>query len=295
MAAVAFIGLGNMGSPMAANLLKAGHNVRVYDLVPAAMEELRQQGAQASDNIAGAVESVDFVISMLPAGKHVESLYLGENGVLNSLKHKPLLIDCSTIDVATVKKVAAAASANGLQLVDAPVSGGVGAATAGTLTFMCGGEADACEAAKAVLQGMGAAIFRAGDQGAGQVAKICNNMLLAIHMMGTAEALQLGVNNGLDPAVLSEIMLQSSGRNWSLEKYNPYPGVMPSAPASNEFKPGFMSALMLKDLGLAMENSLATNSTVVMGALARNLYASHCADGNANKDFSSILNLYKKG
>ena len=290
---IAFIGLGNMGGPMAANLVKAGNTVRAFDLVPASLEALAAKGATACNSAAEAAEGAAVIVSMLPAGKHVASLYLDENdGLLAKLPKGTLVLDCSTIDVATVRKVGEAAKAAGVVYLDSPVSGGVAAAAAGTLTFMCGGDAEGFERAKAVLSQMGKAMFHAGDHGAGQAAKMCNNMLLAVHMVGTAEALQMGVNNGLDPKVLSEIMLASSGRNWSLEVYNPHPGVMDTAPASNDYKPGFMVDLMLKDLGLAMENSVSTRSSVPMGALARSLYASHQRSGKGPMDFSSIAQMF---
>ncbi|WP_461537612.1 3-hydroxyisobutyrate dehydrogenase [Spongorhabdus nitratireducens] len=289
MANVAFIGLGNMGGPMAANLLKAGHSVTVFDLVPEAVQQLVDQGATSAENAAAAVEGVDFVISMLPAGRHVEGLYLGESGLLNVLNSSAVIIDSSTIDAATARKVHAAAAEKGIAMVDAPVSGGVAAAAAGTLSFMCGGSDEAFASVKPLLDGMGKNIFHAGDSGAGQVAKVCNNMLLSILMVGTSEALRLGADNGLDPARLSEIMLASSGRNWTLEVYNPYPGVMENAPASNDYKPGFMNDLMLKDLGLAMETAVHSGSATPLGAMARSLYASHVSKGNGKLDFSSIL------
>jgi len=293
MAKVAFIGLGNMGGPMAANLVKAGHQVTVFDLVDAAMDAVVAQGASKATTALEALAGADTVITMLPAGKHVAGLYLGDEGLIAKANPGTLFMDCSTIDAETARKVGEAATAKGLQMIDAPVSGGVKAAQAGTLAFMCGGDAEAFARGKQVLEGMGKNIFLAGDHGAGQIAKICNNMLLAVHMIGTAEALQLGANNGLDPKVLSEIMLNSSGRNWSLETYNPYPDVMPTAPASNDYKPGFMVQLMLKDLGLAMENSLSTQSSVPMGALARSLYASFSSKGNAQRDFSAILEMFQ--
>jgi 3-hydroxyisobutyrate dehydrogenase len=293
MANIAFIGLGNMGGPMAANLVKAGHQVCVFDLVDAAMDAVVAQGASKAASALEALATADTVITMLPAGKHVAGLYLGDEGLVAKANDGTLFMDCSTIDAETARRVGEAADARGLAMLDAPVSGGVKAAQAGTLAFMCGGAAEAFERGKKVLEGMGKNIFHAGDHGAGQIAKICNNMLLAVHMVGTAEALQLGANNGLDPKVLSEIMLKSSGKNWSLENYNPYPGVMETAPASNDYQPGFMVQLMLKDLGLAMENSLSTQSSVPMGALARSLYASFSAKGNAQRDFSAILELFK--
>ncbi|MBD2859828.1 3-hydroxyisobutyrate dehydrogenase [Spongiibacter sp. KMU-158] len=293
MANIAFIGLGNMGGPMAANLVKAGNSVCVFDLVEAAMDAVVQQGASKAATALEALATADTVVTMLPAGKHVAGLYLGEEGLIAKANAGTLFLDCSTIDAETARKVGAAAAEKGLEMLDSPVSGGVKAAQAGTLAFMCGGTEAGFERGKKVLEGMGKNIFHAGDHGAGQIAKICNNMLLAVHMIGTAEALQLGANNGLDPKVLSEIMLKSSGKNWSLENYNPYPGVMETAPASNDYQPGFMVQLMLKDLGLAMENSLATQSSVPMGALARSLYASFSGKGNASRDFSAILELFK--
>ncbi len=293
MAVVAFVGLGNMGGPMAVNLVKAGHSVCVFDLVDAAMEAVVEQGGSKAGSALEALATAEAVVTMLPAGKHVAGLYLGDNGLVAQAKENTLFLDCSTIDAETARKVGAAAAERGLDMLDCPVSGGVKAAQAGTLAFMCGGSATGFARAEKILAGMGKNIFHAGEHGAGQIAKICNNMLLAVHMVGTAEALQLGKNNGLDPQVLSEIMLKSSGKNWSLENYNPYPGVMEGAPASNDYQPGFMVQLMLKDLGLAMENSLATQSAVPMGALARSLYASFSAKGNAQRDFSAILEMFQ--
>ena len=297
MATVGFIGLGNMGGPMATNLVQAGHAVTVFDLVAESCAQLRDAGAQVADSAFVAAEGVEYVISMLPAGKHVASVYLGtgdgEAGLLDQLNASTTVLDCSTIDAATAKTVGAAAQEKGIGFMDSPVSGGVAAAAAGTLAFMCGGEAATFEKARLVLADMGKNIFHAGSAGAGQVAKACNNMLLAIHMIGTSEALEMGARNGLDPAVLSEIMLASSGRNWSLEVYNPFPGVMEAAPASNDYKPGFMVDLMVKDLGLAME--VAENSGVanVMGQLARERYQQHQQNGNGQMDFSSILQTLK--
>jgi 3-hydroxyisobutyrate dehydrogenase len=291
MAAIAFIGLGNMGGPMASNLLRVGHEVCVFDLVPAAVDLLVSEGAQSASSAAACAEGADFVVSMLPASQHVEGLYLGEEGLLHSLDPSVVIIDSSTIDAAAARKVADAAKVLGIAMLDAPVSGGVAAASAGTLAFMCGGDSGTFQRAKPVLGGMGKNIFHAGDHGAGQVAKACNNMLLAIHMIGSSEALRMGVDNGLDPAVLSEIMLASSGRNWSLEVYNPYPGVMENAPSSNDYQPGFMVDLMVKDLGLAMDCAVGAGSSAPMGSLARSLFAAHAANGNGSRDFSSILEI----
>lgn len=294
---VAFIGLGNMGGGMAANLVKAGFEVHAFDLSPAAQAHAKEEGCALAETAAAAVEGVDFVVSMLPNGVIVESVYIDTDALLDVIPKTALVLDCSTVAPANSQRVGKEAAARGIRFVDAPVSGGVAAAAAGTLAFMVGGDEANFEAAKEVLQTMGANIFRAGDVGAGQVAKICNNMLLAIHMAGTAEALQLGIDNGLDPKVLSNIMLKSSGCNWSLEKYNPVPGVMEGVPASNNYQGGFMVDLMLKDLGLAMEASLHSKSSIPMGASARNLFSLHKnAEGEDKgaKDFSSIQQLYAK-
>ena len=289
MANVAFIGLGNMGGPMATNLVAAGHSVTVFDLSAEACAQLQAAGAAVAGSAADAASGVDYVISMLPAGKHVAATYMGDGGLLSLLDEATTVLDCSTIDAATAREVGEAAAAMGIGFMDAPVSGGVAAAAAGTLAFMCGGDAATFEKARLILQDMGKNIFHAGPAGSGQVAKGCNNMLLAIHMIGSCEALEMGARNGLDPKVLSEIMLASSGRNWSLEVYNPYPGVMENAPASNDYKPGFMVDLMVKDLGLAMEIAQLSDVNNSMGQLARELYGQHQESGNGQRDFSSIL------
>ena len=293
MAKVTFIGLGNMGGPMASNLLKAGHEVMVFDLSKAAVEALVTEGARTADSARAAADGAECVITMLPAGKHVEAVYLGDEGLLESLPAGTLLIDSSTIAPETSRKVAAAAADKDLVFIDAPVSGGVGGAKAGTLTFICGGEMSTFNRARPVLEAMGKNIFHAGPHGAGQVAKICNNMMLAILMAGTSEALALGVKNGLDPAVLSEIMKQSSGGNWALNVYNPWPGVMEGVPASRDYQGGFLVNLMTKDLGLAFDNAVANQASIPMGSLARNLFQLHAGQGNGDLDFSSILRLYK--
>ncbi|WP_193161738.1 3-hydroxyisobutyrate dehydrogenase [Microbulbifer hainanensis] len=295
MEKVAFLGLGNMGGPMAANLVKAGFAVSAFDPAQAAMEQAAQNGCEPAESAAQAVQGASAVISMLPNGALVKELYLGARGLLQALETDVLVIDCSTIAAGDARQVIAAASERGIRAIDAPVSGGTAAAAAGTLSFMCGGDADAVDAARPFLEAMGANIFHAGPAGAGQVAKICNNMLLAIHMIGTAEALQLGVDNGLDPKVLSDIMRASSGGNWSLEKYNPYPGVMDSVPASRDYTGGFAVALMLKDLGLAMDTAAGSASSTPLGALAKNLYQLHGGDEkNQRLDFSSIQNLFRR-
>lgn len=291
---IAFIGLGNMGAPMALNLLKAGYPLTVFDLSPIALKTLSDAGALAAGNAKQAIEGADIVISMLPASRHVESLYLSDDGILAHIANGALVIDCSTIAPQSAKKVAQAAAARGLAMVDAPVSGGTAGAAAGTLTFIVGGSTVDLERARPVLNAMGKNIFHAGEHGAGQTAKICNNMLLGILMAGTAEALALGVANGLDPKVLSDIMSKSSGRNWALELYNPYPGVMETAPASRGYTGGFGVDLMLKDLGLATEAALGTNSSIPLGEAVRNLYGIHSKAGAGGKDFSSILELLHK-
>ena len=295
---IAFIGLGNMGAPMASNLVKAGHSVTVFDLMESAMQALESEGASRAASAEEAARGAEVIISMLPAGAHVKGLYLGrdgEPGLLDAVEGKPLVIDASTISPDDARAVAAAAAERGICYLDAPVSGGVGGARAGILTFIVGGEAAGFEKARPVLEAMGKNIFHAGDNGAGQVAKICNNMLLGILMSGTAEALALGVKNGMDPAVLSEIMKQSSGGNWALNVYNPWPGVMEGSAASRDYQGGFLTDLMAKDLGLAWELALGSKSTVPMGSQARNLFALHSAQGNGGLDFSSIQNLYRAG
>lgn len=294
MTRVAFIGLGNMGAPMAQNLVKAGFKLSVFDLVAESVAQLVQAGASAASSASDAVKEADVVITMLPASKHVEGIYLGTDGLLAKIPSKALIIDCSTIAADSARKVAAAASAHGLAMIDAPVSGGTGGAIAGTLTFIVGGEAVDLERARPLLEKMGKNIFHAGAAGAGQVAKIANNMLLGIAMAGTAEALALGVANGLDPKVLSEIIAKSSGRTWAIELYNPWPGVMENVPSSKGYAGGFGVDLMLKDLGLAAEAAVSTQSVIALGELARNMFAMHSAQGSGKLDFSSIVNLVKR-
>lgn len=290
---VGFIGLGNMGGPMAANLLTAGFSVTVFDLSADACAALAAQGAAVADSASAAATGRDFLVSMLPAGKHVASLYLGEEGLLPHLSSSTTVLDCSTIDAQTAREVGEAAAAAGVGFIDAPVSGGVAAATAGTLAFMCGGDAAVFAAAQPVLEVMGRASFHAGPAGAGQVAKACNNMLLAVHMLGTCEALAMGERHGLDPARLSEIMLASSGRNWSLEVYNPWPGVQAASPASNGYAPGFMVDLMVKDLKLAMDVAQSAGLESSMGQRALELFEAHQTDGNGQRDFSSVQEHYR--
>ncbi len=293
MANITFIGLGNMGGPMASNLVKAGHEVTVFDLSKDAVAALVSEGAKTADTAHQAANGAECVITMLPAGQHVEAVYLGDDGLLAKLPAGTLVIDSSTIAPETARGVAEVARAKDIPFLDAPVSGGVGGAKAGTLTFICGGAEEAFNQAKPILGAMGKNIFHAGDHGSGQVAKICNNMLLAILMAGTSEALALGVKNGLDPAVLSEIMKQSSGGNWALNVYNPWPGVMEGVPASRNYEGGFLVNLMTKDLGLAFDNAVKNQASIPMGSLARNLFQLHAGQGNGTLDFSSIQRLYK--
>ncbi len=292
MTKIAFIGLGNMGGPMAQNLVKAGYDVCGFDLVPEALDQLEQAGGSKAESVAEAVQGASAVISMLPAGKQVESLYLGDGGLFKTVGSHCLVIDCSTIEADVARKVGQQAEEQGIDFIDAPVSGGTAGAEAGTLTFMVGGRAETVEQARPYLEVMGQNIFHAGGAGAGQLAKICNNMLLAILMTGTSEALKLGIDNGLDPAVLSEIMNNSSGGNWVLEKYNPVPGVMPQAPASHGYRGGFMVGLMAKDLGLAMNTAAGSNTATPMASLAENLYKIHSIHSDSTLDFSSIIQLY---
>lgn len=286
---IAFIGLGNMGGPMAQNLLKHHFKVTVFDLNEEAVKQLTDQGAQAATSAVTAAQQADVVVTMLPNGDIVKSLYIGDKGLIQAANNKTLLIDCSTIAAEDARAVNAAAKAAGVGMIDAPVSGGTAAAEAGTLTFICGGDEADYEAAKPVLSAMGKHIFHAGKAGAGQVAKICNNMLLAIHMIGTSEALNMGVAQGLDPAVMSDIMKASSGNNWSLQVYNPYPGVMPNVPASRDYQGGFMVELMNKDLGLAQKLAAQSKAATPLGALSAQLYQIHQNQGGSGLDFSSIL------
>ncbi|WEM45712.1 3-hydroxyisobutyrate dehydrogenase (plasmid) [Photobacterium sp. DA100] len=295
---IAFIGLGNMGRPMVLNLLKAGCQVSVFDINTVAAEALKEDGAVVAGSMDECVKGAQTVMTMLPAGEHVRAVYLGDHqggvGLLKMVEAGTFLIDSSTIDPASARLVAQQAHTHGLEFVDAPVSGGVAGAQAGTLTFIVGGTDSGFKQAEEVLQHVGKNIFHAGKAGDGQMAKICNNLMLGILMSGTCEALSLGMDNGLDPKVLSDIMLQSSGRNWALELYNPCPGIMDKAPASNHYQPGFMSKLMLKDLGLGLEAATESQSPIPMGTLARNLYAFHNAEGNELRDFSSLFEFYRK-
>ena len=291
---IAFIGLGNMGGPMAANLVKAGHQVKAFDLSQPACQVAREHGVEVAVSVAEATEGAGTVISMLPASKHVESLYLSEDGVLALLAADALVIDCSTIAPASAQKVAQAARAKGIHMIDAPVSGGTAGAAAATLTFIVGGPVESLELARPALQAMGKNIFHMGDAGAGQVAKLCNNMALAVIMGVTAEAISLGVAHGLDPKVLSQMMAVSTGRSWATEICNPWPDVLESAPASRGYSGGFGNDLMLKDLGLAVEAAIGSHATIPLGELARNLYAMNRNQGRGGLDFSSVVKLFLK-
>jgi len=289
---IGFVGLGNMGLPMCRNLLKAGHQLRVYDVVPAAVEKAVAAGAAAASSAADCVQGVDTFISMLPSSPHVRRVYQGEEGLLARVAKGTLLIDCSTIDPLTARDVAMDARAKGCPMVDAPVSGGVGGAEAATLTFMVGGEASDFAAAKPLLASMGKNIVHCGGSGNGQVAKICNNMMLAVEMIATSEGMTLAAKLGMDPKVFAAIVNTSSGRCWSSETYNPYPGVLENAPAARGYSGGFGADLMLKDLTLVTDAAKAARQPVLMGALAQQIYQKHSNDGNGAKDFSSVILQY---
>ena len=284
---IAFIGLGNMGGGMAANLAKAGHEVRAFDLSEDALARAVEAGCARAASAAEAVTGAEAVVTMLPAGKHVASVY--ESDVFPNAAPGTLLLDCSTIDVATARSNIEAATANGLVAVDAPVSGGIAAANAGTLTFMVGGTDDGFARAQPILAQMGKAVIHAGDAGAGQAAKICNNMLLGASMVATCETLALALKLGLDPQKFFDIASVSSGQNWSLTSYAPLPGVGPTTPADNDYKGGFAAALMLKDLRLAMEAAASVDADVPMGAKARELYEAFVAADQDGRDFSAII------
>ena len=291
---IGFIGLGHMGNPMVRNLLKHGHSVRVFDVVPELVAKLTDLGCKAASSAGKCAHGVEVLITMLPSSPHVRRVYLDEHGVLASVSPGTLLIDSSTIDPHTARDVAMDALGKGLAMIDAPVSGGTGGAEAGTLTFMVGGSATDFARAKPILEAMGNNIVHCGDSGNGQVAKICNNMMLAIEMIATAEGMALAVKLGMDPKVFAGIANTSSGRCWSSDTYNPYPGVLDNAPASRGYSGGFGSDLMLKDLTLVTEAAKAVRQPVMLGAAAQQLYQMHSSMGNGALDFSSIIKLYKK-
>ncbi|MFC3608784.1 3-hydroxyisobutyrate dehydrogenase [Stutzerimonas tarimensis] len=292
---IGFIGLGNMGAPMALNLLKAGHQLSVFDLSEAAVASLVEAGAERADSpqaIAGG--GAELIVTMLPAAPHVKSVYLGDEGLIACSRPDVMLIDCSTIDPYSAREVAAAAASHGNPMLDAPVSGGTGGAAAGTLTFMVGGSAEHFQQAQPVLAAMGKNIVHCGDSGNGQVAKVANNMLLGISMIGVSEAMALGVSLGMDPKTLAGIINTSSGRCWSADTYNPFPGVMDNVPASRGYSGGFGSDLMLKDLGLATEAAKLARQPVLLGALAQQIYQGFSLQGNGGLDFSAIIKQYTR-
>ncbi|MDD1787705.1 3-hydroxyisobutyrate dehydrogenase [Burkholderia gladioli] len=290
---IGFIGLGNMGAPMARNLLKAGHALRVFDLDAAAVQALVDAGARAAGSPREAAGDVECVITMLPAAAHVRHVIGAEDGVLAGIAPGVTIVDCSTIDPATVKAMAQAAEARGNRFVDAPVSGGTGGAAAGTLTFMVGAQGAQFEALKPLLAAMGRNIIDCGGVSMGQVAKICNNLILGISMAGVSEAMALGEALGIDPKVLAGIVDRSTGRCWSSDTYNPFPGVVETAPASRAYTGGFGTDLMLKDLGLATEAAKSVRQPAFLGSLAQQLYQAHSAAGSGGLDFSSIIGLYR--
>tara|TARA_B110000967_G_C18869247_1_gene554453 strand:- start:1070 stop:1963 length:894 start_codon:yes stop_codon:yes gene_type:complete len=291
MAEVTFIGLGNMGLPMAMNLLKSGHSVTGFDLAEDQVKILTEAGGKSTNDINQAIQTSDVVVTMLPSGKIVKSIYLGDKGIIKNAPENLLLIDSSTIDVETAREVSLEAINKNLRIVDAPVSGGVGGAQAGTLTFMVGGEKESFDSAKEFLDIMGGNIIYAGLSGNGQAAKICNNMLLGISMIGTAEAFNLAENLGLDAQTFFDISSTASGQCWSMTSYCPVPGPVPSSPANNDYKPGFSAALMLKDLRLSQEAASMTTSLTPLGANATSIYEEIENLGQENIDFSGVIKL----
>ena len=294
MAKIGFIGLGNMGGPMVNNLLRAGHDLKVFDVVPEAMERAVGQGAAAAaGDVADAAQGVEVVITMLPAGEHVRQVYLGPDGVIAAADDGALLLDCSTIDVESARVVATAAAEAGFEMLDAPVSGGVGGAEAGTLTFMVGGPDTAFERAKPYLEVMGGNIVHTGGAGNGQAAKICNNMILGVSMIGVAEAFVMAEKLGLDAQKLFDVTSTSSGQCWAITSYCPVPGPVPASPANRDFQAGFTSAMMHKDLRLAQDAAKTTGVATAMGAGAAALYALYCNSGNEGLDFSGIIDMIR--
>ncbi|HLH95379.1 MAG TPA: 3-hydroxyisobutyrate dehydrogenase [Xanthobacteraceae bacterium] len=289
MAKIGFIGLGNMGLPMAKNLIKAEHSVCGYDISAVALDKLSAAGGIAARSLDVASMGVDVVITMLPGREQVREVYLGQGGVLASAAAATLLIDCSTVDVETARAVAAAAKVNELDMLDAPVSGGVSGAESGTLTFMVGGPEQAVERAKPVLDAMGKAVIHVGEAGSGQAAKICNNMILGISMIAVSEAFVLAEKLGLDPKKLFEVSAQSTSQCWSMTSYCPMPGLVPSSPANNDYQPGFTVALMLKDLKLAQDAARSTRAVAPLSAGATAIYQHFFDGGGAGTDFSGII------
>ncbi len=290
MTSIAFIGLGNMGGPMAANLVKAGHTVTGFDLSPASCDQARGEGVSIASSTTDAVRDAEIVVTMLPAGKHVLSVWAD---ILPSVKEGTLLIDCSTIDVESARKAHGMAQERNLTSLDAPVSGGVGGAKGATLTFMAGGAKEAFDRAEPILSKMGKKVVHCGEAGAGQAAKICNNMILGISMIGVSEAFVLAEKLGLSHQALFDVASTSSGQCWSLTTYCPVPGPVPASPANNDYKPGFAAALMLKDLKLAQEAALASGAATPLGAEAAQLYALFANAGHDGDDFSGIINFIR--
>jgi 3-hydroxyisobutyrate dehydrogenase len=295
MARIGFIGLGNMGLPMALNLLKAGHQVEGFDVFGAQVEKLVAAGGSAAETVKVAASRADVVITMLPSGKEAREVYLGEMGVLDSAQPGTLLIDSSTIDVESARVVAAAADAKGMYMIDAPVSGGVGGAQGATLTFMVGGPEAAYQRAHSILEKMGKTIVHAGGAGNGQAAKICNNMLLGISMIGVSEAFVLAEKLGLDAQKLFDISSKSSGQCWSLTTYCPVPGPVPTSPANRDYQAGFTAAMMLKDLLLAQDAARTSGAATPLGAEAASLYSLFVGHGHAARDFSGIIRFLRGG
>ena len=295
MAHIGFIGLGNMGTPMALNLLKGRHAVTGFDVSPKGIEAVVAAGGAAGKSISGVAAESEIVITMLPSGKEVREVYLGANGIIAKAKPGTLFIDCSTIDVETARAVAKAAEAKGLPMLDAPVSGGVGGAQAGTLTFMVGGSDAAFEQAEPVLADMGKTIVHAGAAGAGQAAKICNNMILGVSMIAVSEAFVLAEKLGLDKQKLFDISSKSSGQCWSMTSYCPVPGPVPGSPANRDYQAGFTAAMMLKDLKLAQEAARAGKAHTPLGREAAALYGKYVDSGEGGKDFSGIIRFLRGG
>ena len=293
MARIGFVGLGNMGLPMALNLIKAGHAVTGYDVSPAGVEKLKAGGGSVGKSAAALAADSDIVITMLPAGKDVRAVYLGDGGIVAAAKPGTLLIDSSTIDVESARAVAEAAEMQGLEMLDAPVSGGVGGAQAATLTFMVGGPETAFAKAQPVLAAMGKTIVHAGGAGAGQAAKICNNMILGVSMIAVSEAFVLAEKLGLDKQKLFDISSKASGQCWSLTSYCPVPGPVPASPANRDYQAGFTAAMMLKDLRLAQDAARAAGVTTPLGAEAAALYGLYVGQGEAGRDFSGIIRFLR--
>ena len=293
MARIGFIGLGNMGLPMAVNLIKAGHAIEGVDVNPASVEKLLAAGGSNAEFAKVAASRADVVITMLPSGKEVREIYSSPGGVIESANDGTLLIDCSTIDVETARAVAKEAEKKGLMMLDAPVSGGVGGATAGTLTFMVGGSAQAFTRAQSILEKMGKTIVHAGGAGNGQAAKICNNMILGISMIAVSEAFVLAEKLGLDHQKLFDISSKSSGQCWSMTTYCPVPGPVPTSPANRDYQPGFTAAMMVKDLKLSQDAAKASGAKTQLGAEAERIYSAYAASGEAGRDFSGIIRFVR--